>query len=702
MKPVFPNFFSIASFPVFVLDAKGVCIYCNDAWCIKVRRPREQVLGAPLAKAAPKTASEALLDACCSNLEESDSRVIEVQPEQNARQVYILFKLETPGQPPVFAVLNPVPALQRLVSPALEAWVHSEKVHGSPDSEVGVWALDMTNRRILGCSRFAELLSLPGPYVDAPMPYTPPLLDSQDRLLIVKAFRALRDGQVRSFSGEIRLSGAAGAKWRQLSAHAALQDAKYAPLLIAGAAWDVHAEKTSVISANKKSKTLDALMRYMPSPIVVTDKKFNLHFSNKAFRSQYPAPEHDEQFDIRNALPKELAPTYEKECAEVFDSGEIIRREHELDLHGDKGVYVVTRFPILDAGENIWAVGSNVVNVTSLRKAQARVEELETLLNERSSFMAFIGKSESMQSVYFLLKRMAQVDATVLITGESGVGKELAVESLHGLGPRASGPLVKVNCAALSESLLESELFGHVRGAFSGAIKNRVGRFEAADGGALFLDEIGDIPLGLQTKLLRFLENREFERVGESKPRKSDVRIFAATNLDLKKMVQEGAFRKDLYYRIMAMELRLPPLRERGADILLLCQYFLKKLAPKGAPPLTLHSDASRILLEYSWPGNVRELKNAMEFAQMICPDQVILPAHLPQAIQPPGTGLPEGVTISAAPPDILQRQKRPKELSPEEIAQALEASNGNKVDAARALGVSRASLYRRLKQLGW
>jgi DNA-binding NtrC family response regulator len=327
-----------------------------------------------------------------------------------------------------------------------------------------------------------------------------------------------------------------------------------------------------------------------------------------------------------------------------------------------------------------------------------RLAELEKSLLERHSYNNIIGKSEKMQKIYSLLESTVDLDVNMLVCGNSGTGKELIAEAIHYASSRAAGPLVKVNCAALTESLLESELFGHVRGAFTGAVKDRVGRCQAAEGGTLFLDEIGDISPHFQAKLLRFLEQKEYERVGDSKTLKADVRVVAATNQDLAAKVSEKKFREDLFYRLKGVLIQLPPLSERGEDIPLLASHFMRvfrKSLDKNIESLA--EDVTRIFLEYSWPGNVRELKSVIQYACALCPEEVIQKEHLP----------PEIFTDNALERLARRKTDRMNEApldrgsEKESILAMLEKTDWNKAKAARLLGVSRATLYTKLLKHG-
>ena len=310
--------------------------------------------------------------------------------------------------------------------------------------------------------------------------------------------------------------------------------------------------------------------------------------------------------------------------------------------------------------------------------------ELEHSLMKRGQFYRIIGISDQMQRVYSLIEALADVPTTVLIHGESGTGKELVAAALHNAGNRAKEPFVKVNCSALSESLLESELFGHVRGAFTGAVTDKVGRFQKAHRGTLFLDEIGDISPTVQIRLLRVLQESEFERVGESKPTKVDVRVVAASHQNLTELVKQGRFRQDLYYRLNVVRISLPPLRERRDDIGLLSEHFIATFNQKfGKNIRALSDDVLKLLRTHAWPGNVRELEHALEQAVILCTGDTISLQNLPQDL------IASGLDSTTA------REKPADKLTLEE---ALAMANGNKAHAARLLGVSRPTIYRHLK----
>ncbi|GHV07304.1 sigma-54-dependent Fis family transcriptional regulator [Spirochaetia bacterium] len=306
---------------------------------------------------------------------------------------------------------------------------------------------------------------------------------------------------------------------------------------------------------------------------------------------------------------------------------------------------------------------------------------------------AIIGTGSAMRDVYGMLTQVAPSDATVLITGESGTGKELVAAELHRLSKRAASPLVKINCAALPESIIESELFGHEKGAFTGATSQRKGRFEMADKGSLFLDEIGELSPQIQVKLLRVLQERELERVGGTSTIKVDVRLIAATNRNLEEEVKAGRFREDLYYRLNVFPLQIPPLRERKSDIVLLADHFTGKYAEKNGKHIKrISTPAIDLLTSYSWPGNVRELENCIERAVILSVDQVIHSYNLPPSLQSAASTNTEPTTTLEA---ALSR------LEKEMIVEALKMADGNMASAARRLGITERQIGLRVHHYG-
>ena len=347
--------------------------------------------------------------------------------------------------------------------------------------------------------------------------------------------------------------------------------------------------------------------------------------------------------------------------------------------------------------------GSQAYYAIILRNVSHEIQ-LEQGIKERLQLGSLVGHSPVMQELYDKILRLAASDATVLVTGESGTGKELVARALHDNSKRAGGPYVPLHCAALPEHLLESELFGHARGAFTGATTERPGRFEAANGGTLLLDEIGEISPGIQVKLLRVLQEREVVRLGENHARKVDVRVIAATHRDIVAMVKRGEFREDLYYRLCILPLHVPPLRERKEDIALLASRLLKSLCERyQREEVQLDHNTLLTLEAYDWPGNIRQLSNALEYALVHADKQVILPHHLPTEVR--GTFPSAQPTIVSSPQQLVAKSlSYHSPISPENelatINRAVSEAGGNKAEAARRLGMSRTTLWKRLKSL--
>ena len=329
------------------------------------------------------------------------------------------------------------------------------------------------------------------------------------------------------------------------------------------------------------------------------------------------------------------------------------------------------------------------------RKADAQLEVLRADADDR--FSELVGDGEKMAVVRRMVEKIAAADTTVFVAGESGTGKELVARAIHRLGKRANGPFIKVNCGALTETLLESELFGHEKGSFTGAIKQKLGRFELADGGTLFLDEVGDVPPSMQVKLLRALQEQEFERVGGEAPIKVDVRVVSATNKDLEAEVAAGRFRQDLFFRLHVLPVKLPPLRERREDIPLLVGHFIRKLGAKTNPRIRGISDSALgRIMAYHWPGNVRELENAIEQSLVFAEGEEITPAALPQFLQGGNEedrlDVPRGEMSLPEILDDLERQL---------ILKAYAKAAKVKTETARLLGIKTSALYYKLEKYG-
>jgi PAS domain S-box-containing protein len=359
------------------------------------------------------------------------------------------------------------------------------------------------------------------------------------------------------------------------------------------------------------------------------------------------------------------------------------RNLRRIECHTASGKVRIVSLTASPVSESDGAISGAVAVI----RDETELVELERSLHKRGTFHGIIGSSAPMQRVYSMIETLANVPTTVLITGESGTGKELVASALHNCGIRSRGPFVKVNCSALSEHLLESELFGHVRGAFTGAVSDKVGRFQKAHGGTLFLDEIGDISPAIQMRLLRVLQESEFERVGESTSIKVDVRIITATNQPLADMVGRGTFRQDLYYRLNVVRLDLPPLRERREDLELLVSFFIAQFNDKLVKAVSgVSVDVMSVFRSYLWPGNVRELEHALEHACILCKASIITVNDLPQDL-----------LDSISSPISSRKHHAPSSGVKLSLADALAASDGNKARAARLLGISRMTLYRQL-----
>ena len=387
-------------------------------------------------------------------------------------------------------------------------------------------------------------------------------------------------------------------------------------------------------------------------------------------------------------------------------------------LHPDLVVIMLTAYGSVETAVEAMKVGAadfltKPVNLDHLditiskavrqRALESENRALKSRLDSKFGLENIVGSSPAMERLFDIVRQAAPTQATVLIEGASGTGKELVAQAIHRLSARAAGPFVAVHCAALSSSLLESELFGHEKGAFTGAVVQRKGRFEMAHGGTLFLDEISEIEPSVQVKLLRVLEERRFERVGGVDTVDVDIRIIAATNRDLRKYVEEGKFREDLFYRLDVVEIKMPPLKERGGDIALLCNRFMKEFAEVNARPVSRFApEAAAILQAYSWPGNVRELRNTIEKMVVLARGDTLAVEDVPANIR--DEARLNGVSgVSAAPAPAPAADFAPTESLAEvekrKILAALDAAGGNRSKAAIALGISRRTLHRKLNE---
>lgn len=376
----------------------------------------------------------------------------------------------------------------------------------------------------------------------------------------------------------------------------------------------------------------------------------------------------------------------------LYEAGGVRAKRCTITNKEQRTITVIKNASILYStdGSIIGAV-ETIKDMSEVVRQQDEIHSLRRSLQLDDGYHGILGRSPVMQNLFEMIENVSMTEAPVLITGESGTGKELVARAIHGASDRRDKPFIKVNCAALNENLLESELFGHAKGSYTGADRSRVGRFEAAHEGTIFLDEVGDIPMSTQVKLLRVLEEKEIERVGEQTPIKVDVRIVSATNKRLEALIEAGEFREDLFFRINVFPIRCPALRRRSEDIPAIVQSFIQKNAIKtGKRILGLTPEAMEKLSQYDWPGNVRELRNAIEYAFVLCPSGGVDIRHLPPKIS-------ENTVECRRPccaPDHNQQEK-------EELLRVLRQTRGNQSEAGRVLGVSRVTIWKRIRKHG-
>jgi len=431
--------------------------------------------------------------------------------------------------------------------------------------------------------------------------------------------------------------------------------------------------------------------------VMIVDNAGTIVFVNKAFETitGYPYPE-----AIGKACMlldcdtcKVFRQTKGKFRCDLFKTGALDMRRCRLVRKDGRHVHVIKNASVLrDEKGKIMGAVETLTDVSEIVEKDTQITALTDQLRSENGFQGMLGVSVAIGRVFELISNAATSDAPVIIFGESGTGKELVARAIHNVGARKHKPFVKVNCAALNESLLESELFGHVKGAFTGAHRSREGRFESAQGGDFFLDEIGDLPLITQVKLLRVLEEKIIERVGDNRPISVDVRVITATNKNLEDLVESGSFREDFFYRINVIPILVPPLRERQEDIPLFADHFMQRIRLKSGKEIKgIDDEAMRLLMTYPWPGNVRELKSAFEYAAVSCQESLIRVYNFPLNIQQ-GKGpvlKPKQTTLDRA--TMKKRQ----------LIAALKQADGNQSEAARILGVSRVTVWNRMKKFG-
>jgi two-component system response regulator HydG len=377
----------------------------------------------------------------------------------------------------------------------------------------------------------------------------------------------------------------------------------------------------------------------------------------------------------------------------LYAAGGVKAKRCTITNKDNRTVTIIKNASILrDENGNLIGAVETLKDMSEVVRQQEEIIALRRTFHLDDGYHGIQGQSPIMQDLFEMVENVALTEAPVLISGESGTGKELVAHAIHEVSNRKNKPYIKVNCAALNENLLESELFGHAKGAYTGADRARMGRFEAAHEGTIFLDEIGDIPLATQVKLLRVLEEKEIERVGEHIPVKVDVRIISATNRNLDELIASGVFREDLFFRINVFPMRCPALRERAEDIPAIVQSFIRQNTAKtGKKILGLTPEAMQKMVQYNWPGNVRELRNAVEYAFVLCPSGGIDARHLPPKI----SGAPPQCP---PPPAIIQKSQ---DAQKNELIRVLSQTSGNQSEAARMLGVSRITVWKRIKKFG-
>lgn len=461
-------------------------------------------------------------------------------------------------------------------------------------------------------------------------------------------------------------------------------------------------KREAELARERYRRFLETLFKSVSDSIISVDHDLNILKMNHAagVLLEKLHPDIGEGKNLAAICQQEELARLTDKIKKVLTTGvELIDHRVEFPLADTRKMLSICISP-LDNG-----TGDPVGAVLVLRDMSHKVQKP---VQGRTHFHKMLGASAAMQNVYLLLENIGRVDTSVLITGESGTGKELAVHALHQESPRQDRPLVMVDCTAMTDSLLESELFGHKKGSFTGADENRMGRILQADGGTLFLDEIGDISMTMQLRLLRFLQERTFYPVGSDKELRVDVRVVAATNVDLKEKVKSGSFREDLYFRLLIIDIHLPPLRDREGDIPLLTNHFIGRFAKKLKKNITgISEQAMALLCQYAWPGNVRQLEHTIERACILCQGTTISSEQLPQELVGRSAEAQSPLLSEPAKADeIALTELRRLTLSKEDeqvterILAALKTAGGNKAKAARLLNIDRSTLYRKMKEL--
>ena len=444
-------------------------------------------------------------------------------------------------------------------------------------------------------------------------------------------------------------------------------------------------------------RRLEAVLNATGDAIAMQDVDGRLVFANQVYEKLMGLKESELKEAPPGALEARLEERFREPDLGDLEGRFLLDRGNVVETTGagkvpEQRLFYRSTAPVRDGGEVIGGlvVYRDVSKEIEAEQMKAEVLRLRTELETTYSLSGMVGTSPAMKRVYSLTKQAAESDITVLIRGESGTGKELVARSFHFHGMREKGPFVALDCAAIPGSLIESELFGHERGAFTGATQQRIGAFERADGGTILIDEIGDLPYFLQGKLLRVLQEREVQRIGGTTPVAVDIRVIAATNKDLELAVKKGLFREDLFYRVAAFPIVIPPLRKRREDVPLLARHFLDKYAERAGKSLSgISAAALRLLLQYHWPGNVRELENAIERAVLLETGPVLQAGSLPPQLSPALGSASDGPAL------VLPLQ----EVERQALLHALEAMGNNVKQAALALGINRSTLHRKLKK---
>lgn len=458
--------------------------------------------------------------------------------------------------------------------------------------------------------------------------------------------------------------------------------------------WELENERKQLLSENEKFKRyLEAIFRSVRDAIITIDNEMNIVQLNDTAKRWLQYSETDNLISLAS-YQSEMGKACLQDAQQVLSSRQEVR-EHQVECRkrdGNIRIISLNAAPLED--------GFDEFNGVVIVARDITLPEPVSGSNTRNKFHGYVGCSQVMQNVYNLIENVGKVDTAVLVTGESGTGKELAAEALHAESQRRDMPLVKVDCAAMPEELLESELFGHRKGSFTGADRDRPGRLLQADNGTLFLDEIGDISPRMQLRLLRFLQEKTFTPVGQDTPIAVNVRIIAATNVNFTDKVKDGSFREDLYYRLKVVEIKLPPLRERKGGVPILVHHFLSMFREKLKRNIHGISDqAMEALVRYSWPGNVRELSHIIERACVLCDGPTISLEHFPEEIQKPVSSIPGQIE---SPDHLMSIANLPPYVSEEdEIIEALKHARGNKSKAARILNIDRSTLYRKMQRIG-